>query len=125
MRKVVAAIGAFGLLSLPTALSAATPGTWQPLRAATYKIFSGESVAYSEAPTAKDRKLSIVVKGAAAKEIFDSVGPDDAETCSSDKGDRERSKGAVQCQYTASDKEYRCWIGVDLKTGQGIPTVPC
>lgn len=112
------------------AIAADTLGAWQPLQEGRYKIFSGETVAYSEAPTANDRKLSIVVKGQAAKEIFDSIGPDARDMCSSAKGDRERSKGGLQCMYTAKDantvgKGYRCWIGVDLISGQGVPTVSC
>ena len=112
------------------AFAADTLGAWQPLQEGRYKIFSGETVAYGEAPTAKDRKLSIVVKGQAAKEIFDSIGPDAPDTCSSEKGDRERNRGGVQCMYTAKDanapgKGYRCWLGVDLITGQTTPTVSC
>ncbi|WP_091871834.1 hypothetical protein [Massilia yuzhufengensis] len=129
MRKTIAAVlAALGVVSL--AVAADTLGTWQSLQDGRYKIFSGDTVAYGEAPTAKDRKLAIVVKGLGAKEIFDSIGPDARETCSSEKGDRERNKGAVQCMYTAKaandpGKGYRCWIGVDLMNGQGIPTVSC
>lgn len=112
------------------AFAADTFNIWQPLPGATYKIFSGDSVAYSEAPTAQDRKLSIVVKGQAAKEIFDSIGPDERDGCSTTAGDRERNKEAVQCMFTAKSANdpalgYRCWIGVDLTSGKGIPTVPC
>ena len=125
---VVAVLAACGLVSL--AFAANTRGTWQPLQEGRYKIFSGETVAYGEAPTARDRKLSIVIKGQAAKEIFDSIGPDARDMCSLEKGDRERNRGGVQCMYTAKDanaagKGYRCWIGVDLLTGQGAPTVSC
>lgn len=129
MRKIAMAfLAGCGLVSL---VFAADPlGTWQPLQEGRYKIFSGETVAYGEAPTAKDRKLSIVVKGQAAKEIFDSIGPDARDMCSSEKGARERNRGGVQCMYTANDANalsngYRCWIGVDLITGQGTPTVSC
>jgi hypothetical protein len=127
-KPAAAALAACGVVSL--AFAADTLGTWQPLQDSRYKIFSGETVAYGEAPTAKDRKLSIVVKGQGAKEIFDSIGPDARETCVSGNGDRERNKGAVQCMFTASDvsepgKGYRCWIGVNLINGQGISTVSC
>lgn len=129
MRKIaMAAFAACGLVSL--AFAADTLGGWQPLQEGRYKIFSGETVAYGEAPTAKDRKLSIVVKGQVAKEIFDSIAPDAREMCSPAKGDRERNRGGVQCTYTAKDANavgigYRCWIGVDLVTGQATPTVSC
>lgn len=129
MKKTIAAVlAAGGVVSL--ALAADTLGTWQPLQDSRYKIFSGETVAYGEAPTAKDRKLSVVVKGLAAKEIFESIGPDAHEKCSPEKDDRERNKGAVQCMYTVKDANaagtgYRCWIGVNLISGQGIPTASC
>ena len=125
---VVTLFVACGIFSL--AVAADTFGTWQPLQESRYKIFSGDTVADGEAPTVKDRKLSIVVRGKSAKEIFDSIGPDARETCSSEKGDRERTKGGIQCMYTAkddnlADKGYRCWIGVNLIDGRGIPTVSC
>ncbi|BDT57104.1 hypothetical protein MasN3_05980 [Massilia varians] len=129
MRKIaMTVVATCGLVSLTFA--ADSLGTWQPLQEGRYKIFSGETVAYGEAPTAKDRKLSIVVKGQAAKEIFDSIGSDARDICSSEKGDRERNRGGVQCMYKAKDasspgKGYRCWIGVDLTSGQGAPTVSC
>lgn len=121
-------LGACGIVSF--ALAADRFNVWQPLQGATYKIFSGDSVAYSEIPTVKDRKLSIVVKGQAAMEIFDLIGPDEPEGCSATKGDRERNRDAVQCIFNATKasdptKGYRCWIGVDLVSGKGIPTVPC
>ena len=129
MRKIaIAVLAAGGLVSLSFAADAL--GTWQPLQDGRYKMFSGETVAYGETPTAKDRKLSIVVKGQAAKDIFDSIGPDVQEMCSTEKGDRERNRGGIQCMYTLKDvnapgKGYRCWIGVDLLSGQSIPTVSC
>ena len=87
MRKIaIAALAGCGLISL--AFAADTLGAWRPLQEGRYKIFSGETVAYGEAPSAKDRKLSIVVKGQAAKEIFDSIGPDARDMCSTEKGDR-------------------------------------
>jgi len=129
MQKIVAAILiACALFSLSYA--AESVGQWTSLRQARYLIFSGYSLADSEPPTAKDRKLSIIIEGQPAKEIFDSIGPDATEMCSSEKGDRERDKGGVQCSYSAKDakkpgKGYRCWIGINLLNGQSTPTVPC
>lgn len=127
-RIVMAGLAACAVVSL--AFAADTLNTWQPLQGATYKIFAGDTVAYSETPTAKDRKLAVLIKGQSAKEVFDSIGPDDREICSTANGDRERNRGAVQCTYTASKANepwmgYRCWIGVNLVDGKGIPTVSC
>ena len=131
MRRAISAIAVCGLATL-SALASDTLGGWTPISGAHYRIFSGETVAYSEAPRAKDRKLSILLRGQAAKEIFDSIGPDARaqDMCSTSNGDRERAKGAVQCTFTAlkaseTGMGYRCWVGVDLISGKGIPSVPC
>lgn len=101
---------------------------WNPLQA-TYKIHSGNT-AYSELPTKDDRAFTVHFNGEAAKQLFDQMGPDVKEACSSEKGDRERrNKGAV-CLYetrldSPTDSHYRCWIGIDLRTGNGAARVPC
>ena len=103
-------------------------GQWNQLQA-TYMIHSG-STAYSELPTKGDRAITVYFKGEAAKQLFDQMGPDVKEACSSEKGDRERrNKGAV-CLYEAhlaapGDSQYPCWIGIDLRTGDGSARVPC
>jgi hypothetical protein len=129
MRRIVAAGLAACAVSF-LAFAADTVNTWQPLQGATYKIFAGDTVAYSEAPSVNNRKLSVLIRGQPAKEVFDSIGPDDREICSTANGDRERNKGAVQCTYSASKANqpwmgYQCWIGVNLVDGKGIPTVSC
>lgn len=121
------------LLGLGLALSiahAAEPiGGWKSLRGAVYLIHGG-SLADRQVPTAKDSKLSIAIEGYSAKEIFNSIGPDLPTTCSDEKGDRARSKKGLSCSYTEEDKAtkdgpYRCWIGIDLKTGDSVGTVSC
>lgn len=106
--------------------SDATLDSWHTINAR-YTIFSGLTLADSEAPTQTDRKLAIFVEGAAAKEIFDSIGPDAVPVCRQEKGDRERAKEGVQCTYTAGGKNkgYDCWIGINLRTGKSIATVSC
>lgn len=103
-------------------------GLWKPF-VATYKVHSG-MVADRTAPTNAERFLTISVEGKPAKEIFDAIGPDLKTTCGGDNGDRERSKKGTSCIYTDADKHtkdgpYRCWIGVNLKTGDTIQTVAC
>ena len=100
---------------------------WKSLRGAIYLIHGG-SLADRQPPSAKDSKLSIAIDGQSAKEIFSSIGPDLPTTCSDEKGDRARSKKGVSCSFTAQDKKtkdgpYRCWIGIDLKTGDSVGTV--
>ncbi len=111
---------------ITVAYAAESSGAWRPLHAE-YTIFSGQQLAGRGAPTATDRKLTIAVEGKPAKEIFDSIGPDLHQTCSQEKGDRDRHRGGVQCAYSPekNGNGYRCWIGVNLLTGAGIPTVSC
>ncbi|MDC8759382.1 hypothetical protein [Janthinobacterium fluminis] len=124
MRKITAlAFGATTLFSI--AYAAEWSGAWKPLHA-TYTIYAGE-LSEREAPTAAMRTMTIAVEGLAAKEIFDSIGPDSHPSCSQEKGDRDRDKEGVQCTFNAKagEKGYRCWIGINLLTGASIPTVSC
>ena len=102
---------------------------WQSLGPAIYFIHGG-TLADRQIPSQKDRKLSIVIDGQPAREIFDSIGPDLPATCSGEKEDRTRNKQGIHCSYTAEDKgtkegPYRCWIGLDLRTGASIGLVGC
>jgi hypothetical protein len=123
---------ATALLSLARAADPSSDpyGLWKPLQGAIYKFHSG-IVADRTLPTANERRLTILVDGKAAKEIFDSIGPDHAGgTCSDAKGDRHRRKKGVVCDYTAQDEKdkdgpYRCWIGVNLQTGDTVSTISC
>jgi hypothetical protein len=104
-------------------------GLWKPLQGAIYKVHSG-IISDRTPPTANDRKLTVLVDGKAAKEIFDSIGPDLPDTCGGEQGDRMRDKKGIHCSYTAQDKgtregPYQCWIGLDLRTGDSIGTVSC
>lgn len=120
-------LGTFAALSLAHATEPI--GGWQRLPNALYLIHGG-SLADRQVPTVKDRKLSILIEGAAAKEVFDTIGPDLPYTCTAEKGDRARNKKGISCAYTAEDKgtkdgPYRCWIGLNLRTGDSIGTVSC
>jgi hypothetical protein len=105
---------------------AATLDAWRPLQVR-YTIFSGYTLGDRDAPTPTDRKLAILVDGQAAKEIFDSIGPDLPSSCSQEKGDHDREKQGVQCTYAARRraKGYQCWIGIDLRTGKSTATASC
>lgn len=121
-----ALIGGVGIVA---PVQAADPsGLWKPLNA-TYKIHSG-LVADRTSATPSERMLTIAIDANAAKAIFDSLPPEKRNSCSGEKGDRERSKKGISCSYTAADvktKEgpYRCWIGLNLKTGNTEETTAC
>ena len=104
------------------------PGQWDAVRAK-YIIHSG-SATYAEPPTKSDRALTVLIDGNAAKEVFDLIGPDAHPQCSPDNRDRERRRKGVECTYTAQlndpkDSHYRCWIGINLRTGDGDVRVAC
>jgi hypothetical protein len=88
-----------------------------------YSIYGGE-LGEEVAPTRNDRKLSIEITGAPAKEMFDSMYPDFQPTCSGEKGDRDRRKGNLYCSYSAGGA-YRCFLGYNLRTGKSIAGASC
>lgn len=102
---------------------------WNPLQAE-YKIHSG-GTAYSELPTKTDSALTVSFNGEAANQLFDQIGPDVKDVCGgADPGDRKRRKKGALCLYEArldspTDSHYRCWIGVNLRTGEADVRVSC
>lgn len=98
------------------------PAPSKPLKAE-YTIYSAE-LGNEQAPTKDDRKLSMEISGLAAKEIFDSLYPDAKVTCSGVKGERLRRKQNVWCIFQPREG-YRCFLGVDLRTGESIPGGSC
>ncbi|TFW35554.1 hypothetical protein E4O92_01810 [Massilia horti] len=104
-------------------------GLWKSLQGGMYKIHSG-SVADRAPPTGTDRMLTVLIDGKAAKEVFDSIGPDVQLVCSGVDGDRDRRRKGIYCTYSAQDAKkkegpYRCWIGVNLISGGTETTVSC
>ena len=117
------------MIAFPAASVPGDPsGLWKPF-AGVYKIHSG-GVANRTPATSQDRRLTVNFDGKTAQEVFESLGPDLAMTCSGEAGDRAREKKGVTCMYTAQDAKskdgpYRCWIGLNLGTGESIPTSSC
>lgn len=118
MKKFLLIIGVVGVLSLASAAESIH-------RPAPYRAFNGEYAIYSgdlddqQVPTKDDRKLSFIIEGPPAREIFNAMPPDDKHTCSTEKGARSRSKSNVWCTFNESDG-YTCYFGFDLKTGKSI-----
>lgn len=101
---------------------------WNPLNAE-YKIHSGNT-AYSEPPTMRDSAITVAFENESAKQLFEHIGPDVKPVCDDAKGYRERRKKGAFCSYTdrlenPKNAHYRCWIGIDLRTGEGDVRVPC
>lgn len=118
MKRTVLIVGAITLLSLAYASDQSqSPAAYRPFKG-DYAIYSGE-LGNQQAPTRDDRKASFIIEGQPAKEIFNSMSPDDKETCSGDKGARSRTKGNVWCTFHQRDG-YTCYFGFDLRTGKSI-----
>lgn len=119
MRKILITALATALFAVAHATEKEVwPAPSKPLKAAEYTIYSGE-LGNEQAPTKDDRKLAIEISGQAAKEIFDSIYPDAAVTCSSEKGERLRRKQDLWCSFVPGEG-YRCFLGYNLRTGQSI-----
>jgi uncharacterized protein (DUF1330 family) len=122
----IALVAVLASLALVQHVSAAP--AWAPLQAQ-FLVHSGHAT-YAEAPTRTQRAVTIAFEGKPAKEVFDQMGPDAKTQCSADKGDRERRTKGATCTYTAklenpSSPHYRCWIGINLRTGDGDHGVSC
>lgn len=101
---------------------------WNPLDA-DYKIHSGNT-AYSELPTKADSAITVAFENESARQLFEQIGPDIKPVCDDAKGYRERRRKGALCTYTdrlenPKNAHYRCWIGIDLRTGEGDVRVPC
>ena len=122
--RILLAIGAVALV-LPT--HAADQA--QADRPAPYQVISGRYAIYSGelgeqlAPTRDDRKLSLIIEGQPAKAIFDSMAPDDKVACGGE-GSRSRTKGQAWCTYQPR-RGYKCYLGLDLRTGKSIAGGMC
>lgn len=114
--RFVLALGAIVSISLVVAAEKGEWGQYKPLKGS-YLIYSGD-LSEMQRPTKNERKISFVVNGPVAKDMFDSMGPDLKQGCSSDKGYRERNKGEVTCVHDADG--YMCQFGFDLRTGASI-----
>lgn len=130
MRITSVFIGIVGIVaSLETSANPDDPsGLWKKIPAM-YKVHSG-GVSDRVGATRSDRKLTVLITGQPAKEVFDNIGVDVRNPCESGPKDRVRAKKGVYCQYEAEladprDHHYRCWIGIDLRTGNTSQTVSC
>jgi hypothetical protein len=94
--------------------------------------FSGSYVIYggspeqqeAHAPAPGDAKVAFSVRGAAAKEIFEAIGPRSAQrappqrSCPGHPDIRVRERDALICRHSPKDG-YWCSFGFDLSTGAG------
>lgn len=91
-----------------------------------HKAFSGTYAIYGGVPTLQearadtpgDTKVAFNIKGEAAKEMFEAIGPDLKGGCAA-TGLRVRQRDMLVCRYRQQDR-YQCNFGFDLSTGLSI-----
>lgn len=116
MRPFVIAICALG-----TAATAVAAKAWEfelkPI-SGVYAIYGG-GLGDPVEPTAREKKIALVIKGKAAREIFDGIGPDVQDACLEPPHRvRKRDNDNFICMRV--DGEYSCKFGFDLVTGKSI-----
>jgi hypothetical protein len=113
------------LSSLVTAFGADKSPSGHTKLDGVYRIYGG-GLGDPVAPTAKDKKIMFSLEGKAAKDMFESMGPDVKDACTGESGDRVRKKddGNLFCSKTEAG-EYFCNFGFDLRTGKSIGGIVC
>lgn len=113
-----------GILLISCVVHAAAEWVYEyrPAKAG-YVVYSGE-LGDTYAPTAKDAKITIVLSGSAARDMFNALGTDRADACKDEESTRVRYRDNIVCQRNKS-KRHVCHIGFDLKTGKSIGGIIC
>jgi hypothetical protein len=120
------------LVSLALVLSSSyadAPKEWDAEFATTkmrYLIYSG-TLGETEPPQAGNKKLSMMFEGRLARELFDSIGPDQKDACGASTGVRMRERGDISCSYDRDQKSapFTCYVGLNLKTGKSMAGSIC
>lgn len=122
MRPTLLVCCAIALLAASIGVQASGSPKHAPMNA-TYTLYSG-SPDDRQPPTSRDRKIAITVSGKAARDIFDSIGPDADVTCTTTPGERLRAKGEIWCSFRPTSG-YQCYLGFDLRTGEPNAGTSC
>jgi hypothetical protein len=95
-----------------------------------YEPFKGHFAIYGGglgdpiAPTRQSRNIAFWITGAAAKQMFDAMGPDLKGVCGAGDGNRIRQRAEVSCSYHP-ENGYQCNFGFDLTSGRSIGGSVC
>jgi len=122
-RTIVAALLWSVFVSGKGAPEPAAPFSGQYLPMTGQFLVYGGALSDPLAPMPSDSKIAFVIEGNAAKEIFNAIGPDLKDACSSggEKGLRSRQRDAEKLSCMFYPKEgYRCFFGFDFKNGKSI-----
>ena len=121
--RVMPVIGTLVLFSLAHAGDQKTEGRYRaaPLKGDYYMY--GGTMADMVPPTASDRKVSLMLNGQLAKDLFSQIGPDIKPGCSTMTGYHERRRGDLAC--VLDQGEYSCYLGLDVIKGKTIHGLIC
>ena len=103
---------------------AAESWDWVPRTLAAKYVIYGGDLGDAHAPAKGDMRIAFHVRGSAAREMFDAMGPDRKSECGIENGGRVREKERVACSYRPSDG-YQCDFGFDLGSGKSIGAFIC
>ncbi|OON64060.1 hypothetical protein B0920_12220 [Massilia sp. KIM] len=112
-----------------TQSNAAGPQEWDgdfhPAKVS-YLAYSG-TLSEKQPPKIGKQKVSLMIEGQLARDLFASIGPDEKDACGEGTGLRIRRRGDVSCTFDKESKAspYTCYIGVDLKTGRSTAGSIC
>ena len=93
---------------------------------ARYMIYSG-SLGEKEPPKIGSSKVSLMVEGQLAQELFNAIGPDQKQACGASTGVRIRERGDITCAFDRELKSapFTCFVGLNLKTGKSMEGASC
>ncbi|MES2128372.1 MAG: hypothetical protein V4463_13980 [Pseudomonadota bacterium] len=85
-----------------------------------YGIYGGD-LGDPVPPKQRDKKIMFNLRGAAAKDLFDAIGPDVKDECTAADKIRVRKRDGDNLVCMRTNKaEYSCSFGFDLTTGKSI-----
>lgn len=71
------------------------------------------------APGQGDKTIAFKIEAAAARRMFEAMGPDVRDSCSGEAGERTRIKDRLICSRSRQGA-YSCYFGFDLATGKSV-----
>ena len=90
---------------------------YRPLKGQ-YEIYGG-ALGDMQAPDQGNKKIAFKIEAAAARRMFEAMGPDVKDNCSGEAGERTRIKDQLICTRSRQGA-YSCYFGFDLSSGKSI-----
>lgn len=87
--------------------------------------FGGKTLYDPPANEPKNTHLYIELTDSAAKDLYQRLDVKAVRDECADDGSYTKNSGAIQCTRGPDGKQYRCWLGVDLKRQSLVGAVNC